>query len=70
MSNLRELEREIEKLPHRDFELLVHWINHREEHFPASDRSGTHDDLIRDHSAFLKGYSPSDEGLYDDAAAR
>ena len=25
---------------------------------------------IRDHSAFLNGYSPEDEGLYDDAPTR
>ncbi len=25
---------------------------------------------IRDHSAFLNGYSPEDEGLYDDYLAR
>jgi hypothetical protein len=24
----------------------------------------------RDHSAFLRGYGPEDEGLYDDCAAR
>jgi hypothetical protein len=25
---------------------------------------------VRDHSAFLNGYAPEDEGLYDDYAAR
>ncbi len=26
--------------------------------------------VLRDHSAFLSGYVPADEGLYDDAATR
>jgi hypothetical protein len=30
---------------------------------PASDAETT---LIRNHSAFLNGYAPEDEGLYDD----
>ena len=25
---------------------------------------------LRDHSAFLRGYAPEDEGLYDDCATR
>jgi hypothetical protein len=25
---------------------------------------------VRDHTAFLRGYGPEDEGLYDDRAAR
>ena len=25
---------------------------------------------VRDHSAFLRGYAPEDEGLYDDCATR
>lgn len=27
-------------------------------------------DPLRDHSAFLSGYAPEDEGLYDDYSAR
>jgi hypothetical protein len=32
-----------------------------EESFPESEK-----DAIRNHSAFLNGYAPEDEGLYDD----
>jgi len=31
-------------------------------------RSANGIDRIRDHSAFLNGYAPEDEGLYDDPA--
>ena len=34
---------------------------------PADPSSGSK--AIRDHSAFLNGYAPEDEGLYDDYSA-
>ena len=32
--------------------------------------SGHISEAVRDHSAFLNGYAPEDEGLYDDFEAR
>jgi hypothetical protein len=34
---------------------------------PIGDKS---QGIVRNHSAFLNGYAPQDEGLYDDATAR
>ena len=33
-------------------------------------RSEFEDEVFRDHSAFLNGYAPEDEGLYDDVPTR
>jgi hypothetical protein len=37
---------------------------------PKAGRGPGNRMILRDHSAFLNGYSPADEGLYDDATAR
>jgi hypothetical protein len=36
----------------------------------SADNTTSDEQPIRDHSAFLNGYAPEDEGLYDDFAAR
>ena len=36
----------------------------------ASLERGTTNDFVRNHRAFLNGYSRGDEGLYDDLTAR
>ncbi len=59
MSKVEEIEREVEQLPPEDFIALALWIE---------QRRGAQ--IIRDHSAFLSSYTPEDEGLYDDVAAR
>jgi hypothetical protein len=62
MSNVSELERAIEKLPEREFQILAAWVEQRSRKL-NSHLAGT----SRDHSAFLSSYAPEDEGLYDDA---
>lgn len=57
MSTVEEIERAVEKLPPQDFDALADWIEQKRAY------------VLRDHSAFLNGYAPQDEGLYDDAAA-
>lgn len=64
MNRIEEIERAVEKLPLTDFVKLAAWVDRRRE-FLAKDVSLT---SIRVHSAFLNGYAPEDEGLYDDAA--
>ena len=58
MSRVEEIESEIQQLPPEDLEKLAAWMD---QHRPR---------VLRDHSAFLSSYASSDEGLYDDAAAR
>ncbi len=58
MSTVEEIERVIQQLPPEDLEKLAAWIDQRRHA------------VLRDHSAFLNSYAPSDEGLYDDATAR
>lgn len=36
--------------------------------YPKARRSAGSAMVLRDHSAFLNSYAPTDEGLYDDAA--
>lgn len=55
MSKVEEIERAVEQLPPEDFAELVEWIAQRRA-------------PLRDHGAFLNGYAPEDEGLYDVAA--
>ena len=62
MSKLEALEREIEQLPREDIEQLCAWINAK-----AAALKSWSSAPFRDHSAFLNGYCPEDEGLYDDA---
>ncbi|SPE55382.1 hypothetical protein SBV1_2190003 [Verrucomicrobia bacterium] len=71
MSKLEEIEQAIDQLPLNDFAKLAAWVDRRRQQLqmsqPATDQRQR---PIRDHSAFLNSYSPQDEGLYDDAAAR
>ena len=71
MRKIEEIEQAVERLPLSDFAKLAAWVEQRRwqlELLPsATDRSQA---AVRDHSAFLNSYSPEDEGLYDDAAAR
>jgi hypothetical protein len=63
MSKVDQLERMIEQLPPEDFEKLSAWIEQKRHGQPTENLA------IRDHSAFLNGYAPEDEGLYNDAAS-
>jgi hypothetical protein len=69
MSKVEEIEQAVEQLSLDDFVKLAAWVEERgrqlEISLGAADKS-----LIRNHSAFLNSYSPEDDGLYDDAAAR
>jgi hypothetical protein len=71
VSKIEEIEHAVEQLPLRDFVKLAVWVDRRRQQLegiePATDKSQA---VVRDHSAFLSGYAPQDEGLYDDAAAR
>jgi hypothetical protein len=60
MSKVEEIERMIEQLPAENVRELAEWMGQRLQRVTA----------IRDHTAFLNGYAPEDEGLYDDAATR
>ena len=60
MSKVEEIERLIEQLPAENLRELAEWMDQR------LQQSGS----TRDHTAFLKGYAPQDEGLYDNAATR
>jgi hypothetical protein len=65
MSKVEELEREIEQLLPEDFAKLANWIAC---HPKQSSRDSMHEPMaLRDHQAFLSGYAPEDEGLYDNA---
>jgi hypothetical protein len=59
MSKVEEIERAVEQLPAQDFAQLADWIDERRRA-----------QLLRDHGAFLNGYAPEDEGLYDDLMVR
>ena len=59
MSTVQEIEHAVEQLPPEDFSELVKWIDRKRQA-----------QSVRDHSAFLNGFAPADEGLYDDAIAR
>ena len=71
MSNIEEIEQDVKQLPLNDFAKLAVWVDQRRQQLeingPAADKSQA---ALRDHSAFLSSYTPQDEGLYDDAAAR
>ena len=71
MSKIEEIEQAAEQLPLKDFAKLAVWVDQRRQQLaiidPAADKRQS---AVRDHSAFLTSYAPSDEGLYDDAAAR
>jgi hypothetical protein len=71
VSKVEEIERIIEQLPARDFEQLSVWLEQkRRERMAAYPKQNAGTVVIRDHGAFLNGYSPEDEGIYDDAAGR
>jgi hypothetical protein len=71
MSKIEEIEQAVEQLPLNDFAKLAAWFEQRRQQLQmsqqATDKSAA---AVRDHGAFLNGYAPQDEGLYDDAAAR
>lgn len=69
MSTIEEIERVIEKLPPEDFSRLSAWMAQRER-ASRSDQSIMASGPVRDHGAFLNGYAPEDEGLYNHAASR
>ena len=70
MSKIEEIEQAVEQLPLTDFFKLAVWVRQRRQQLgvlpSAADKSLA---VVRDHTAFLNGYAPQDEGLYDDAAA-
>ncbi|MSU60834.1 MAG: hypothetical protein EXS31_00295 [Pedosphaera sp.] len=82
MSTIEQIERLIEQLPSEDFTKLAAWVEQRRG--APAQTNGMNSDLpsspkypdantpstVRDHSAFLNGYAPEDEGLYDNAASR
>jgi hypothetical protein len=71
MSKIEEIEQAVERLPLTDFVKLAAWVDRRRQQLaisPSATDKGQA--VVRDHGAFLNGYAPQDEGLYDDAAAR
>jgi hypothetical protein len=72
VSKVEEIERIIEQLPAEDFEKLSAWMDLRRRGKKANVYPGPTETktVFRDHSAFLSGYSPEDEGIYDDAGSR
>ena len=67
MSKVEEIERIIEQLPPEDVEKLSAWLEQHRRAYPKHTAQTT---AIRDHAAFLSGYAPEDEGIYDDASGR
>ncbi len=73
VSKIEEIERIIQQLPPEDSEKLSRWLEQQKLQrlasvvYPEKAGEGM---AIRDHAAFLNGYSPEDEGIYDDAAGR
>jgi hypothetical protein len=71
VSKIEEIEQAVEQLPLTDFVKLAVWVDERRQQLEITPRPNDHGLTEgRDHSAFLNSYSPQDEGLYDDAAAR
>ena len=67
MIKVEEIELIIEQLPPEDFEKLSAWVEQRRRdkkwvNYPEPAKSAA---IFRDHSAFLSGYSPKDERIYD-----
>jgi hypothetical protein len=58
MSKVEEIERAVEQLAPEDLSKFIAWIDRKRQNVGA-----------RDHGAFLKGYAPEDEGIYDDVIA-
>jgi hypothetical protein len=58
MSKVEEIERAVEQLAPEDFSKFIAWIDRKRQNVAT-----------RDHGAFLKGYAPEDEGIYDDVIA-
>jgi hypothetical protein len=69
VNTVEDIEWVIEKLPPQDFARLSKWMAQRQPHVPREPGAWA-SGRFRDHRAFLKSYSPEDEGLYDDAAGR
>lgn len=73
MSKVEEIERIIEQLPAEEFEKLSLWWEQKRRGQTASGTypaKGSGATVVRDHGAFLTGYSAEDEGIYDDATGR
>ncbi len=68
MSKVEELEQIIEKLSPDDFERLSARVLRRQAVLGGNTAAAL--GPLRDHGAFLNGYSPEDEGPYDDAEGR
>jgi hypothetical protein len=68
VSKVEEIERVIDQLPAEDFEKLSAWMEQKRRAGKGSyPKPAAQTAALRDHSAFLNGYSPEDEGIYDDA---
>jgi hypothetical protein len=71
VSKIEEIEQAVEQLRLEDFAKLAIWVDQRCRQLDVfSSAADNGHAMVRDHSAFLNGYAPQDEGLYDDAAAR
>ena len=63
MTTVAEIERAIETLPQKDFEILAAWVEQRVRALhedPAGPLSGQKGLSLRDHAAFLNSYAPED----------
>jgi len=70
MSEIKEIQQAVEKLPLEEFVRLAAWVERRREQLRISPAVNDSSAIsARDHSAFLNSYAPQDEGLYDDATA-
>jgi len=72
VSKVEEIEQIIEQLPAEDFEKLSLWVEQRRGRMASNvyPKPTSEAMIVRNHSAFLNGYSPEDEGIYDDATGR
>ncbi|HUP82193.1 MAG TPA: hypothetical protein VM260_26810 [Pirellula sp.] len=71
MSKVEEIEQAVEQLSIDEFAKLAAWVEQRGRILALSrDTAEKSPSPVRDHSAFLNSYSPEDDGLYDDGAAR
>ncbi len=65
VSTVLEIERAADRLSPEEFAELASWFERR-----RAERLVSAPMMLRDHTAFLNGYTPEDEGLYDDGPAR
>jgi hypothetical protein len=69
MKTVSAIESAIAQLPEKDFHMLAAWVEQRLRMLQAKvvSEDGVPDGMLtRDHTSFLNGYAPEDEGLYDD----